>query len=58
MISKCPNCNSIIKEWHYNGFASIRVKKALLSTGQFTAEAVREFVIDFGCELAKKSIGL
>ena len=123
MISKCPNCNSIIKQWHYNGFAyigtpsfelpmyckscgnpypwteaalkatalmiqedaelselerknleealpdiisetpktkvaSIRVKKALLSAGQFTAEAVREFVIDFGCELAKKSIGL
>ena len=123
MISKCPNCNSIIKEWHYNGIAflgtpsfeppmyckscgkpypwtkaaleatslmiqedaelselerknleealpdiisetpktkvaSIRVKKALLYAGQFTAEAIREFVIDFGCELAKKSIGL
>lgn len=123
MMDKCPNCNSIIKEWHYNGVvyagtpsftkplyckacgkpypwtesaieatslmiqedselselerknleellpdviaetpktkvASIRIKKALLTAGEFTADAIRQFVIDFGCELAKKSIGL
>lgn len=48
----------IIAETPKTKVASIRVKKALLSAGKFTAEAIREFVIDFGCELAKKSIGL
>lgn len=38
--------------------ASIRVQKALKSVGKFTAEAIRQFIIDFGCELAKKSTGL
>ena len=123
MMDKCPNCDSTIKEWHYNGVAvigtpkftkplyckacgrpypwteaaieatalmiqedtelselerktleeslpdviaetpktkvaSIRIKKALFTAGEFTADAIRQFVIDFGCELAKKSIGL
>lgn len=48
----------IISETPKTKVASIRVKKALLTAGQFTADALREFVIDFGCELAKKSIGL
>lgn len=38
--------------------ATIRIKKALLSAGEFTADALRQFVIDFGCELAKKSLDL
>lgn len=123
MLSKCPNCNSPIHEWHYYGVtvlgsvkyvrpnyckscgkaypwteaaleataimiqedsilselernslqqslpdiiaetpktkvASIRIKKALLTVGEFTADALRQFVIDFGCELAKKSLRL
>ncbi len=123
LLSKCPNCQTVIKEWHYGGVAvlgtpkyerplyckscgkpypwteaaleatalmiqedaelselerktleeclpdiisetpktkvaSVRVKKALLTAGEFTVEAVRQFVIDFGCELAKKSLGL
>lgn len=123
MLSRCPNCNSSIREWHYNGItvlsvpkyerplyckscgkpypwttaaieaatvliqedeqlselqrnnlqqslpdiisetprtkiASVRIKKALLTAGKFTSDALREFVIDFGCELAKKSLGL
>lgn len=123
MLSKCPNCNSTIREWHYNGItvlgsvnydrpnyckfcgkaypwtesalestalliqeeeelseqskeslieslpdvitetpktnlAIIRVKKCLASAGKFTADAVRQFAIDFGCELVKKSLGL
>lgn len=123
VISKCPHCNSPIKEWHYYGvvvgsspsfekpmfcrscgrpypwteaaleatslmiqedselselerqnlesalpdimtetpktkLASIRVKKALLTAGEFTVEAIRQFVIDFGCELAKQQLGL
>lgn len=121
LISACPNCNNIIKEWHYQNvfvcatpkleipmycrscgnpfpwtiaalesailaiqeddelselerhhledslpdilsetpktqLAIIRVKKGLLSAGKFTADALRQFVIDFGCELAKKTI--
>lgn len=121
LISKCPNCNSAIKEWNYGGMAVIgkpkyerpmycrtcgksypwteaaleatilmiqednelselerqnlasslpdvisetpktnlamvRVKKALLSAGKFTADAIRQFVIDFGCEMAKTTL--
>lgn len=121
LISSCPDCKSVIKEWHYqnvivcytpklelpmycrscgNPFpwtisalestklaiqedeqlsgldcqrleesltdllnenpktqvAIIRTKKALSSVGKFTADAIRQFIIDFGCELAKKAI--
>lgn len=38
--------------------ATIRVKKVLISAGEFTADAIRQFIIDFGCELARKSFGL
>lgn len=48
----------LISETPKTGLASIRVKKALLKAGSFTADGIRQFVIDFGCELAKKSIGL
>ena len=48
----------IISETPKTKVASIRIKKALLSAGEFTKDALREFVLDFGCELAKKSIGL
>ena len=122
VISHCPHCSTVIKEWHYYGVvagkpkmerpyyckacghpypwteaaieatalviqedeelselerknlesslpdlisetpktqvAAIRVKKALLTAGTFTAEALRQFVIDFGCELAIRSLGL
>lgn len=47
----------IISETPRTKLASIRIKKALLTAGEFTAEALRQFVIDFGCELAKKSLG-
>ena len=123
MLSKCPHCQTAIREWHYNGVAvlgtpryerplyckscgkpypwteaaleatvlmiredtslseleqkalqeslpdimsetpktkvaSIRKKKALHIAGDFTVETIRQFVIDFGCELAKRSLGL
>lgn len=123
MLSKCPNCNSAIREWHFDravlkshveynrpnyckfcgkaypwtesalrsaalliqeeeelseqlksslveslpdiitetprtNLAVIRVKKCLASAGKFTADAFRQFIIDFGCELVKKSLGL
>lgn len=35
-----------------------RIKKSLLVAGKFTAEAIRQFIIDFGCEVAIKKLGL
>lgn len=49
---------NIISETPSTSLASLRIKKALLTAGKFTAEGIRQFVIDFGCELAKKSIGI
>lgn len=55
LISSLPD---VITETPGTNLASIRIKKALTVAGKFTAEGIRQFVIDFGCELAKKSIGL
>lgn len=48
----------IITETPKTNLAAVRVKKCLASAGKLTADAVRQFVIDFGCELVKKSLGL
>ena len=48
----------IITETPKTNLAVVRVKKCLASAGKFTADAVRQFAIDFGCEFAKKSLGL
>lgn len=48
----------IISETPRTNLAVVRVKKGIASAGKFTAEAIRQFVIDFGCELAIKSLGL
>ena len=48
----------IIVETPQTTLAATRIKKCLLSAGNFTAEGIRQFVIDFGCELAKKTLGL
>ena len=55
LVASLPD---IISETPGTNLASIRIKKALVTAGKFTAEALRQFVIDFGCELAKKSLGL
>ncbi len=46
----------IIVETPATNLALVRVKKALNFAGKFTADALRQFVIDFGCELAKRSL--
>jgi len=51
------NLPDIITETPSTNLAIARMKKALLSVGKITAEGIRQFVIDFGCELAKKSLG-
>lgn len=48
----------IISETPRTNLASIRIKKALIAASKFTADGLRQFTIDFGCELAKKSLGL
>lgn len=55
LISSLPD---IVSETPKTSVAVARVKKALLTAGKFTAEGIRQFAIDFGCELAKKQLGL
>jgi len=48
----------IITETPKTQVAVARFKKALATAGKFTAEGLRQFAIDFGCELAKSQLGL
>lgn len=48
----------IIAETPKTQTAIITLQKALKIAGKFTADGIRQFVIDFGCELAKKQFGL
>ncbi len=48
----------VIVETPRTNLAVIRIKKCLLIAGKYTAEGVRQFSIDFACELAKKQLGL
>lgn len=46
----------IASETPASNLATLRFNKALSVVGKFTAESIRQFVIDFGCELAKRSL--
>ena len=46
----------IASETPASGLAILRFSKALSAVGRFTADSIRQFVIDFGCELAKRSL--
>jgi hypothetical protein len=48
----------LISETPKTQLALIRLKKVLPVVGHFTAEALRQFVIDFGCDLAKSLFGI
>lgn len=48
----------VIVETPKTSLASTRIKKVLSSAGQFTSDAIRQFVIDFGCEFIKKQLGI
>lgn len=48
----------IISETPRTTLAAVRIKKVLSSGASITAEMLRQFVIDFGCELVKNSLGL
>lgn len=55
LVASLPD---IISETPKTQVAVIRFKKAIMAAGRFTADALRQFAIDFGCELAKKQLGL
>jgi len=55
LVSSLPD---LIAETPKTQVAVVRVKKFLASAGKFTADAIRQFVIDFGCELAKQQLGI
>lgn len=55
LVSSLPD---VITETPGTNLAVVRMKKALKTAGKFTADALRQFAIDFGCELARKSLGL
>lgn len=38
--------------------AAARIKKAMSTAGSFLADGLRQFAIDFGCELLKKQLEL
>lgn len=45
---------AVINETLKTSLAAVRFKKALFAAGEFTADGLRQFAIDFGCELFKK----
>ena len=55
LIESLPD---IITETPKSKLATTRFKKVISATGKFTAEGIRQFIIDFGCEVVKKQIGL
>lgn len=44
----------IIVETPKTNLAIMRTKKFLTAAGKFTADSMRQFIIEFGCELVKK----
>lgn len=46
----------LVSETPKTNLAIIRLKRGLLAVGKFTAEGLRQFVIDFGCELVKRQM--
>lgn len=48
----------ILTETPKTRLAVTRLKKFLSIAGKFTADGIRQFVIDFGCEFVKQSLGM
>lgn len=55
LISSLPD---IITETPGTTLAGTRMKKFLANAGDFTRDALKQFVIEFGCELAKSFSGI
>lgn len=54
----CKSLPDIIAETPKTTLAVSRVKKAALRCASFLKDALMQFAVDFGCELAKKQLGL
>lgn len=54
LVSSLPD---IITETPGTTLATVRIKNFLTSAGQFTCDAIKQFTIEFGCELAKSLLG-
>lgn len=54
LIQSLPD---IVSETPKTKVAVLRFQKALLSVGQFTAEGLRQFALDFGCDFSKSLLG-
>lgn len=54
----CDSLPDIISETPKTKLAARKLEQLLLSAGKFTAEGIRQFALDFGCDLAKKMLGL
>ncbi len=48
----------VITETPRSKLAAARIGKALKVAGRFTADALRQFILDFGCEIVKRQLGL
>lgn len=48
----------VISETPKTQLAAFRIQKAMTSCSKFLAEGLRQFAIDFGCELLKQKLGL
>ena len=48
----------VVTETPKTQLAVIRLKKVFASIGKFAAEGLRQFIIDFGCEVVKQQMGL
>lgn len=48
----------VISETPKSQLAAFRFNRAISSAGKFLADGLRQFVIDFGCELLKKQLDL
>lgn len=55
LIESIPD---IVAETPKSNLAVTRFKKALTSAGKFTADGIRQFCIDFACELVIRSMDL
>lgn len=55
LIKSLPD---LVSETPKTNVAIVRMKKFLASAGKFTADGLRQFLIDFGCELTLRSFGL
>lgn len=55
LIDSLPDA---VSETPRTNLAAVRIKKAFSAAGHFTVEGLRQFAIDFGCEMLKSQLGL